>query len=68
VKSIGADATFSYRIPFDEQIKEIGRLTYGKFSKVFDASANAADTGMTALATFTDPDGGQKYFATTNDW
>jgi len=68
LKSIGADATFSYKIPLDDQIKEIGRLTGGKFSKIFDASSMATETGMTALATYTDPDGGQKYFATTNDW
>jgi hypothetical protein len=68
VKSYGADATFSYRIPLEDQIKEIGRLTGGNFSRVFDASAMATETGMTALATYTDPDEKHKYFATTNDW
>jgi len=68
VKSFGADATFNYKIPFEDQIKEIGNLTGGKFSRVFDASAMATETGMTALATYTDPDEKHKYFATTNDW
>jgi hypothetical protein len=65
---VGADATFSYKIPLEDQIKEIGNLTGGKFSRVFDASAMATETGITALATYNDPDEKHKYFATTNDW
>jgi NADPH:quinone reductase-like Zn-dependent oxidoreductase len=68
VKSLGADATFNYKIPLEEQIKEIGRVTGGKFSKVYDASGMAAETGMAALATSTEPADEARIFATTNDW
>ena len=68
VKALGADATFSYKLPLDEQLSEIGRITGGKFSRVFDGSAFAAETGMEALAKHGDSDAKVKYFATTNDW
>jgi hypothetical protein len=68
VENVGADATFNYKIPVEEQIKEIGRITSGKFSRVFDTSAFASETGLGALAAYTDPDEGNKYFATTNGW
>lgn len=67
VKSIGADATFNYKLSLEEQIKEIGHATGGKFSKVYDCSAMAAETGMAALATAS-TDTEPKIFATTNDW
>jgi NADPH:quinone reductase-like Zn-dependent oxidoreductase len=66
VKGLGADATFSYKISLEEQIQEIGRVTGGRFSKVYDCSAMAAETGMAALATSTDNE--PRIFATTNDW
>jgi len=68
VKALGADATFSYKLPLDEQLSEIGRITGGKFSRVFDGSAFAAEAGMEALAKHGDSDAKVKYFATTNDW
>lgn len=68
VESVGADATFNYKIPLEDQIKEIGRITGGKFSRVFDASALAGETGMAALAASTAHDEDLKYFATVNDW
>jgi len=68
VKSLGADATLNYRTPLENQIREIGTITGGRFSKAFDASAMATETALTALSTFSDPDGEQKYFTTTNDW
>ena len=68
VKALGADATFSYKLPLDEQLSEIGRITGGKFSRVFDGSALAAEVGMEALAKHGDSDAQVKYFATTNDW
>jgi NADPH:quinone reductase-like Zn-dependent oxidoreductase len=66
VKSIGADETFDYKIPLEEQIKEVGRVTGGKFSKVYDCSAMATETGMAALGTSIDTE--PRIFATTNDW
>jgi len=66
VRSIGADATFDYKTPIESQIKEIERVTGGNFSKSYDCSAMAAETGMAALATSTDTE--PKIFATTNDW
>ncbi|KAL2067553.1 hypothetical protein VTL71DRAFT_1978 [Oculimacula yallundae] len=68
LKNLGADATFNYKLPMEEQLKEIARVTDGKFSRVFDASAMASQTGMEALARHGDPKVGVKYFATTNDW
>ena len=68
VKNVGADETFSYKTTIEEQIKEIGRITGGKFSRVFDASAMASETGMGALTAYTDSDEEKKYFSTTNDW
>ena len=68
VKSLGADATFSYKISLEEKIKEINRVTGGKFSKAFDASAMATETGMAALAASTEPKSEGRYFATTNGW
>lgn len=65
VKSLGADATFNYKIPLDEQLKEIGSVTGGSFSKIYDPSAFSAETGMAALATSTEHG---RIFATTNDW
>jgi hypothetical protein len=58
----------NHRIPLDEQLKEIGPITGGKFSRVFDASAMATETGMKALATVSKAKDTAKYFATTNDW
>lgn len=67
VKGIGADATFDYKVPLQEQIEEIGRVTGGRFSRVYDCSAFATETGMAALATAS-LEKGTKLFATTNDW
>ena len=66
VKRTSADATFDYKLPLAEQLNEIGRVTAGNFSKVFDCSAMAAETGLAALtkSTGTEP----RIFATNNDW
>jgi hypothetical protein len=66
VKKLGADETFSYKLELQEQIDLILKITDGNFSRVFDASAMATDTGMGALAQ--NKSTGAKYFATTNDW
>jgi NADPH:quinone reductase-like Zn-dependent oxidoreductase len=68
VKGQGADATFSYRISLEKQIEAIKSATGGKFSKLYDASGMATDTGMAALATSTEPHSAKKIFATTNNW
>jgi len=68
VESLGADATYSHRLPLEDQLKEISLITDGKFSKVFDASAFGAETGMAALAKLGDSNAKPKYFSTTNDW
>ncbi len=65
---MGADATFNHRLPFDEQLKDIAQIAGGKFSRVFDASAFAAETGLSALTQHGDPQAKVRYFATTNDW
>lgn len=66
--TLGADATVSYKLSLAEQLKEIESITGGKFSRVFDASAMASQTGMEALFEHGDSKAGGKYFATTNDW
>lgn len=68
VKAIGAAATLNYKLPLEEQLGEIASITGGKFSRVFDASAMATETGMEALAKHGDPEVEAKYFVTTNDW
>lgn len=68
VKAVGADATFNYKLPLEDQLKEIASITNGKFSRVFDASSMATETGMEALAQHGDPEAEAKYFVTTNDW
>ncbi len=65
VKSLGADATFDYKIPIDQQLKEIEEITGSKLTRAFDASAMSTETGMKALAASSAE---IKYFATTNDW
>jgi hypothetical protein len=66
VQIVGADATLNHRIPLEEQLKEIEAVTGGNFSRVFDASAMATETGMKALASISKST--PKYFTTTNDW
>jgi hypothetical protein len=68
VRSLGADATYSHRLPLEDQLKEIARITGNKFFRVFDASAFGAETGMAALSKHGDPNAKPKYFSTTNDW
>ncbi|PMD60399.1 GroES-like protein [Hyaloscypha bicolor E] len=68
VESLGADATYSHRLPPEDQLKEIALITGGKFLRVFDASAFGAEVGMAALAKHGDPNAKPKYFSTTNDW
>ncbi|RDL38343.1 GroES-like protein [Venustampulla echinocandica] len=68
VEGLGADATLSHRIPVAEQLQGIATITGGKFSRVFDASAMAGDTGMQALADQSSISDSAKYFTTTNDW
>jgi len=65
-QSIGADATVNHRTPLEEQLKEIEAITGGNFSRVFDASSMATETGMKALANISKST--PKYFTTTNDW
>ncbi|KAF8853745.1 GroES-like protein [Acephala macrosclerotiorum] len=68
VKGLGADATFSYKLPLADQLAEITKVTKGNFSRCFDASAMASETGMEALAQCGHPDAQVKHFSTTNDW
>ncbi len=68
IKSLGADATFNYKLPLEKQLEEIDVLTEGKCARVFDASAMATETGMSVLEKYKFPYEGSKYFSTTNDW
>jgi len=66
VKSLGADAVFNYKISLEDQLAEIETITKRNFSRVFDASAMAAETAMESLKTCSS--GKTKYFSTTDDW
>lgn len=66
VKSLGADAVFNYKGSLEDQLTEIETITQRNFSRVFDASAMAAETAMESLKTCSS--GTTKYFATTDDW
>ena len=68
MKSLGADATFCHRVPVEEQLRDIASITEEKFSKVFDASAFAAEVGMKALELHGDSNAKPKLYSTTNDW
>lgn len=68
MKDLGADATFNYKVPLQEQLTEIKRITGGKYPRCYDASAMASETGMEALAQGGDSETKAKIFATTNDW
>lgn len=64
--SSGANATFDNRASEAEQLAAIKDITGGRFSRVVDASAQAAELSLKALETSTVE--GKKYFATVNDW
>ncbi|KUJ17782.1 GroES-like protein [Mollisia scopiformis] len=68
VKNLGADATFSYKLPLKDQLAEVESFTKGNYLRCFDASAMATETGMEALAQGGDTHAEVKYFATTNGW
>ncbi|KAL3423290.1 Zinc-type alcohol dehydrogenase-like protein C2E1P3.01-like protein 4 [Phlyctema vagabunda] len=66
VRSIGADATLSYKDEFEDQLAQIKSVTKGNFARVYDASAQSSELALKALATTSQAS--KKYFATTNDW
>ncbi|KAH9204438.1 chaperonin 10-like protein [Leptodontidium sp. 2 PMI_412] len=68
VSSLGADGIINHRLPLEEQLREVQKITSGNFSRVFDSSAMATATAMAALAQISNAKDGSKYFATTNDW
>ncbi|KFZ15866.1 hypothetical protein V502_05379 [Pseudogymnoascus sp. VKM F-4520 (FW-2644)] len=68
VKSLGADGIVDHRLPLEEQLREVHNITSGNFSRVFDASAMATETGIAALDKVSANKDEVKYFATTNDW
>lgn len=66
----GAEATFDYKLSLDKQLAEIGRVTSGKFSRFFDASAQGYELAMKALqeVSLAGKEGGKVYFSTVDDW
>jgi len=62
----GANATFDNRASEAEQLNAIRRITAGRFCRVVDASAQAAELAVKALVTL--GTGEEKYFATVDDW
>ncbi|KAI9826824.1 MAG: lysophospholipid acyltransferase [Thelocarpon impressellum] len=49
VKSLGADATFDYKLSDDEQFQTISSITSGKFPGIFDAIGKAIALSVRAL-------------------
>jgi hypothetical protein len=65
VKAQGADATFDYKKPIDEQVKDVLATTEGKVSGIVDAAATGDAFAKQIFKEL--PEKG-KVFATTNDW
>lgn len=57
---------FDNRASEADQLAAIKDITGGRFSRVVDASAQAAELSLKALETSTME--GKKYFTTVNDW
>jgi len=71
VKARGAEHTFDYNLPLDEQLKFINKTTGGKFCKVLDTAASPTNVtaGMAMLERTSVPGKDQiKKFASTDDW
>lgn len=66
MKGLGASETFNHRLPLPEQLEKISSITNNTCTKVFDASAMAAEAALAILASSSAS--GKKSFATTNDW
>ncbi|KAK3356682.1 chaperonin 10-like protein [Lasiosphaeria hispida] len=62
----GASATFNNRAPLEEQLAEIGKITGGKFGRIFDASIVSFELSIKALEGLSTED--EKYFSTADDW
>ncbi|KAF7506630.1 hypothetical protein GJ744_011562 [Endocarpon pusillum] len=69
VKDLGA-IPFDYKKPLDHQAKEVMSITSNKPYKIFDAAAAGHPLAMEVFKQLPDSDGegGEKLFATTNDW
>lgn len=65
VKELGA-VPFDYKVPLEQQVKEVLDITSGKASRVFDAVASEDPAICKEL--FKATSDGDKRFATTNDW
>ncbi|APA05816.1 hypothetical protein SS1G_01812 [Sclerotinia sclerotiorum 1980 UF-70] len=67
-KSAGADATFDYKQPIENQLPEIESITSGDFAGIFDASAASSVVALAALNTKSTAKTQKKTFSTTNNW
>lgn len=65
VKELGA-VPFDYKVPVEDQVKQVLDITSGKASKVFDAVAS--DDPAICKQLFKTIQASDKFFATTNDW
>jgi len=65
VKELGA-VPFDYKVPIEQQVKEVLDMTSGKASKVFDAVAS--EDPVICKELFKATQTMNKFFATTNDW
>lgn len=65
VQELGA-VPFDYKVPVEEQLKNVLDITSSKASKVFDAVAS--DDPAICKQLFKAIESSDKFFATTNDW
>jgi hypothetical protein len=65
VKAVGANATFSYKLSLENQLKEIKSITKNNYRLVIDTSAAAMETALKALDAIDVP---EKAFATVDNW
>jgi hypothetical protein len=66
VKKLGADATFDYGQPLEDQLAEIKTITQGNFWGVFDSSAASYKTAFEALSKVSTAI--EKNLSTTDNW
>lgn len=58
-----------YKLPLQEQVDTISKVTEGNFHRAFDASAQSSQTAFDALHKVSRRNTGEKkLFATTDDW
>jgi hypothetical protein len=66
VKSIGADATFDYKLDLPSQLSHVESITGGNFAAVYDTTAQSAAAALEFLTKGSKSN--KKTFSTVDDW